>query len=171
MEIVVPPPEVAAWILLGIPALVLVVSLALRGKPILLRALPVAFAGVLCGGIWHVAMRPMRFAWDERGVRAATFGDDRLIAWSDIREARLVRAYRQSAQRPVRRTNGTYYSGFGSGTWGLADGQSVRVFFEPTSDDALLVTTAGQVYLWSPRSFVYFLDAARAHVRISGDAP
>ncbi len=168
MEIVVPPPELGRYLLLGIPLVGALVGLAMRGRPVALRVVPFAFMCVVSGVVWRQAMRPMRFAWDERGVRDATFGDERTVRWSDVQEARLVRNYAGSQLRPVRRTGGTYYSGYGSGVWTLADGRSVRVFFEPGTCDALLVTAAGQTYLWAPSSFDRFLQAARAHVSVAG---
>ncbi len=167
MEIVVPPPAIGVAILLGLPVLTIVLMLVVPG-PKAARIVPAVLIGVVCAVLYHVAARPMRFAWDAQGVRDGTFGDERRIAWSDVRDARLVRDYTRSEYRPSRRTHGTYYSGYGSGTWSLADGRPARVFFEPGTADALLVTVGGERYLWAPRSFDRFLEAVRAHVPVAG---
>lgn len=165
MEIVVPPPQQVVTFLLALPLLTVVVALLLRGKPLVHRVAPVVIVSAACALFYHFALRPMRFSWDRDGIRDATFGEERRIGWSDVRDVRLVRSFRGSEYRPVLRTDGTFYAGFSSGTWRLANGGSVRVFLEPTSVDALLVTTADSTYLYSPRSFEPFVDAVRAGTR------
>ena len=161
MEIVVPPPVQALWFLGSLPVLALIVAFSLRGRPLVHRLLPVAVVSVACAAAWHLALRPMRFAWDRDGVRDGTFGAVRAIAWADVRDVRLVRGFWKSEVRPVRRTKGTAYSGWCSGEWQLADGRGVRVFIEPSSCDALLVTTADATYLWALGFFARFVDDVR----------
>ncbi|MFN7988967.1 MAG: PH domain-containing protein [Thermoanaerobaculia bacterium] len=161
MEIVVPPPVQAQWFLVGLPALAVVVALLLRGRPLVHRVLPVLVVSAACAAAWHFALRPMRFAWDREGVRDGTFGEERVIRWADVREARLVRGFWRSDVRPVRRTHGTAYAGWCSGTWQVADGRSLRVFIDPAARDALLVTAAGDTYLWAPGSFDRFVEDVR----------
>ena len=161
MEIVVPPPAQVLWFLAGLPVLMVFVGLALRGRPLVHRILPVVLVSAACAAVWHFALGPMRFSWDRQGIRDGTFGDVRVIAWADVREVRLVRGFRQSGFRPVRRTNGTAYSGWCSGPWQLADGSSLRVFIEPSSADALLLTTGDATYLWAPGPFERFVEDVR----------
>lgn len=161
MEIVVPPPAQALWFLAGLPVLAAIVGISLRGRPLVHRVLPVVVVSAACAVAWRFALRPMRFAWDRDGVRDGTFGMERVVRWSDVRDVRLVRDFRRSDARPVRRTKGTYYDGWCSGTWQVADGRSLRVFVDPSSSDALLVTTADETYLWAPGSFSRFVEEVR----------
>jgi hypothetical protein len=161
MEIVVPPPAQVLWFLAGLPALMVIVALALRGKPLVHRVLPVLVVSMACALVWRFALRPLRFSWDQQGVRDGTFGEDRTIGWADVRDVRFVHDLWRSDVRPARRTNGTYYSGWCAGTWQAANGTTFRVFIEPSSVDGLLVTTGDATYLWAPRSFDRFVEEVR----------
>ena len=156
MEVVVPGPIQVTYFLIGLPLFITVVALALRGKPILHRILMVLVVSAACLTFYLLAMGPMRFSWDEKGIVDATFQDPIHIAWSDIREARLIPNYERSEFRPSVRTMGTAYAGYGAGNFRLANGMNVRVFLTPETNDALLITTGNGTYLYAPPHFELF---------------
>lgn len=162
MEIVVPPPAAVRAFLLGLPLAVALVGLALRGRPLVHRLAPAVVVALVCGAISALALRPMRFGWDGQGIRDATFGPDRLVPWSQVRDARVVRGFWRSGTAPACRTHGVSYAGNGSGTWRASNGESLRVFFLPGSTDAVLLTANGERCLYAPVPFDRFLEALRA---------
>jgi hypothetical protein len=165
MEIVVPPPAAVRCFLFGLPAGIGLLALLLRGKPVVHRILMFVVVAAACLGISWFALRPMRFAWDESGIRDATFGEERRMAWSEIRSVEVVRCYNRTDFRPIRRTSGTAYSGWRSGEFEVASGATLRVFLEPEVADAVVLRTADSTYLYAPRSFESFLEVVKRHTR------
>ena len=157
MEIVVRPPALLFWIALGIPALVtLIVLVAARNKPLSHRLAPILLAVGASAFIVVLAFRPARFAWNDAGILDDGFGTTHMLAWGDIREARLITGYARTEWALSRRTNGIAHEGLRAGSFRLGNGVDARVFIVPSEPDAMLLRTATDTYLYAPTSFAAF---------------
>lgn len=171
MEIVVAPPPQVLWFVIGLPVVIAVVVLsagAVKRTPWPHLLAPIVLSVGASAAVYHWALRPMVFAWNEQGLRDQTFGAELQVPWADVSSARLVRHYLSTDYRPTRRTHGTAYGSYRSGWFTLANGTNARVFLMlDDSPDALLLNAGETTYLYAPRSFDSFLEAVRQHVVIS----
>ena len=93
MEIVVAPPQQVLWFVIGLPVLIAALVLAagaVKRTPWPHLVAPIVLAVGASGVVYHWALRPMVFAWDEAGLRDQSFGAEVRIPWSEVNSARVV---------------------------------------------------------------------------------
>jgi hypothetical protein len=162
MDFVFKPPVLMLVVFVAV-GLVAALAVFLKKMPRGRKIAGMAAAVVVCGALVFF-YRTTHLVVDDQGIRADTYGRQ-AIAWTSIQRAFVVPDLGSSPYAPARRTNGSAFGDVRKGWYRLANGAAAFVTTE-IPDRALVIETAGMIYVFGPREFDAFLAAVGRHVTV-----
>lgn len=163
MDIHIPPPEVALWIVVAAPAIVAIFTLPRTRIPLPQRVIPLVVSVLASTAVAVFLAAPHSFGWDAQGIRDQSFGTPETIAWAEVTAPEVVADLMASPYCPTRRTGGSAYERFRAGEWSLTNGERARIYVEVPATQALVFRTHGRLHVYAPAHVDDLVATARAH--------
>jgi hypothetical protein len=147
VEYVVLPPRIFLVFLAAVLLVVLVSMLVKRGSTARkITALVIVL--VVIGIVALLFYRPTVVTVSEQGFVLKRFRE-RTVAWSEVSEATRIEDLSVSEHRTARRIVGVSLGTYRVGTFRLQDGGTARAAMEQDRNALLIVTAAGERYLFA----------------------
>lgn len=145
-EFVAVPPRIFL-VLLGAVLLIALLSMALKRGSAARKITALMIVLVVLGVVAFFFYRPTVVSVDNRGISVKRFRE-RGVAWTEVSEATRIGDLSGSEYQPRARIVGVSLGAYKVGTFRLQNGNRVQAVMEQDRD-ALLITTAGEGYLFA----------------------
>jgi hypothetical protein len=165
MDFAFKPPSLMLVVFIVV-AIVAVAALLLKKMPRWRKIAGLSVVVVVFAVLTFFLYRTTHLVVDAQGINADTYGRQ-TIEWAGVQEAFVVQDLGSSPYAPVMKTNGSSFGSVRKGWFKLTNGTTAFVTVE-IPDRALVIRTAGTVYLFAPREFDEFRAEVAKHVTVSG---
>jgi len=163
MEIIIQPPKTILYILLAVPA-VIIISMLLKKGDIKKKVLSLGLAIVIMVIILFVVYREGSITVDEEGIRAQTFGKIEL-SWAQVSKAEYVDNFESTEYGIKSKLSGIGIGELKAGRFLLQNGSSAKIVVQKSAD-ALVLTTKDGLVLLAPNKLESLVSEAETYIEI-----